>query len=123
MVTALDPGQERVNGIGPTPTASSPRPFLQPELLARVRSLPRVKSLWDQLAELNHTLERRVAEQVGQLERLGRLKRFFSPQLVEAIVAGGAEDPLKRTGARSKTVVFLDLRGFTAFARRRSPRR
>ncbi|MBI1735528.1 MAG: GAF domain-containing protein [Candidatus Rokubacteria bacterium] len=49
------------------------------------------------------------------VERLGRLKRFFSPQLAELIVTGGADDPL-RTHRREITVVFLDLRGFTAFA-------
>jgi class 3 adenylate cyclase len=71
-------------------------------------------------AEWNKTLERRVEEQVGQLERLGRLKRFFSPQLAELIVTGGADDPLK-THRREVTVVFLDLRGFTAFAETAEP--
>jgi class 3 adenylate cyclase len=69
---------------------------------------------------LNKNLEVRVQEQVGQLERLGRLKRFFSPQLAELIVAGGADDPL-RTHRREVTVVFLDLRGFTAFAETAEP--
>jgi adenylate cyclase len=96
------------------------KPIHQPELLARVRSLLRVKTLWDQLTDLNRTLEQRVDEQVGQLERLGRLKRFFSPQLAEAIVTGGAEDPLK-SHRREVTVVFLDLRGFTAFAETAEP--
>ena len=59
-------------------------------------------------------------EQVAQVERLGRLKRFFSPQLAELIVAGGADDPL-RTHRREITVVFLDLRGFTAFAETAEP--
>jgi class 3 adenylate cyclase len=76
--------------------------------------------LWDQVAELNRTLEGRVAEQVAQLERLGRLRRFFSPQLAEAILSGGADDPLK-SHRREITVVFLDLRGFTAFAETAEP--
>ena len=54
------------------------------------------------------------------VEQLSRLKRFFSPQLAELIVAGGAEDPLK-THRREVTVVFLDLRGFTAFAETSEP--
>jgi adenylate cyclase len=92
-----------------------------------VRSLLRIKRLHDtvqaqaaELAELNRTLERRVDEQVAQLERLGRLKRFFSPQLVELIVAGDTEDPLK-THRREITVVFLDLRGYTGFAETSEP--
>jgi adenylate cyclase len=120
MVTALDPAQERVKGIEAGADDFLSKPIHQPELLARVRSLLRVKTLWDQLAELNRTLEQRVTEQVSQLERLTRLKRFFSPQLAEAIVSGGADDPLK-SHRREVTVVFLDLRGFTAFAETAEP--
>ncbi len=120
MVTALDPVQERVKGIEAGADDFLTKPINQAELLARVRSLLRIKQLHDELIELNRTLERRVQEQVAQLERLGRLKRFFSPQLAELIVAGGAEDPLK-THRREITVVFLDLRGFTAFAETAEP--
>jgi len=73
-----------------------------------------------ELAGWNKNLERRVQEQVQQLEGLGRLKRFFSPQLAELIVNGEAEDPLK-THRRELTVVYLDLRGFTAFAETAEP--
>ena len=61
-----------------------------------------------------------MQEQVSELDRVGRLKRFFSPQLAELIVSGGAEDPL-RSHRREVTVVFLDLRGFTAFAETSEP--
>jgi adenylate cyclase len=120
MVTALDPGQERVKGIEAGADDFLTKPIHQAELLARVRSLLRIKELWDKLADLNRNLERRVDEQVSQLERLTRLKRFFSPALAEAIVSGGADDPLA-SHRREITVVFLDLRGFTAFAETAEP--
>jgi class 3 adenylate cyclase/CheY-like chemotaxis protein len=120
MVTALDPAQERVKGIEAGADDFLSKPINQLELLARVRSLLRIKQLHDELNTLNQSLEQRVQEQVAQLERLGRLKRFFSPQLAELIVTGGAEDPLK-THRRQITVVFLDMRGFTAFAETAEP--
>ena len=120
MVTALDPGQERVKGIEAGADDFLTKPIHQPEILARVRSLLRVKALHDQLTDLNRHLEARVDEQVAQLERLSRLKRFFSPALAEAIVNGGADDPLK-SHRREIVVVFVDLRGFTAFAETAEP--
>jgi adenylate cyclase len=120
MVTALDPGQERVKGIEAGADDFLTKPIHQPEILARVRSLLRIKALHDQLTELNRHLEARVVEQVSQLERLSRLKRFFSPALAEAIVTGGADDPLK-SHRREIVVVFVDLRGFTAFAETAEP--
>ena len=103
------------------------KPFHASELLARVRNILRVRAqerelarLNHQLADLNRNLEVRVDDQVAQLERLGRLKRFFSPQLAELIVAGGTEDPLK-SHRREVVVIFLDLRGFTAFAETSEP--
>jgi adenylate cyclase len=134
MVTALDPSQERLKGLEAGADDFLTKPINQPELLARVRSLLRIKELYDKsqdlyatveaqaqkLAEWNHTLEQRVSEQVGQLERLGRLKRFFAPQIAELILAGAADDPLK-SHRRELTVVFGDLRGFTAFAETADP--
>jgi len=127
MVTALDPSEERIKGIEAGADDFLTKPINQAELLARARSLLRIKELYDtvqtqaaELANWNKTLQQRVEEQVSQLEQLGRLKRFFSPQLADLIVAGGAEDPLK-THRREVTVVFLDLRGFTAFAETAEP--
>ncbi len=127
MVTALDPSEERIKGLDAGADDFLTKPINQPELLARVRSLLRIKELYDtvqtqatQLSDWNKNLEHRVEEQVAQLDRMSRLKRFFSPQLAEMIVAGGAEDPLK-THRREVTVVFLDLRGFTAFAETAEP--
>src|SRR6266478_7755754 len=120
MVTALDPAQERVKGIEAGADDFLAKPINQPELLARVKSLLRIKLLHDELAEWNRTLEQRVEQQLAQLNRLERLKRFFSPQLAELIVSGDTDDPLK-SHRREVTVVFLDLRGFTAFAETSEP--
>jgi len=89
-------------------------------LVARVKSMLRIKALHDQINEQNRTLEERVATQVAALERLGRLKRFFSPQVAQMIVEGGAEDPLN-SHRREVAVVFLDLHGFTGFAETAEP--
>jgi class 3 adenylate cyclase len=104
-----------------------PKPFDPVLLRARIGACLEKKRLRDQevrlraeLEEWNKTLELRVQKQLEQLERLERLKRFFSPQLAELIVSGGADDPLK-THRREVTVVFLDLRGFTAFAETSEP--
>ena len=122
MVTALDPSVERIKGLEAGADDFLTKPIHRPELLARVKSLLRIKSLYDtvqhqtvELAAMNTGLERRVQEQIVQLQRLAQLKRFSPPQLAELIVAGDVDDPLQ-THRREVTVVFLDLRGFTAFA-------
>ncbi len=68
-----------------------------------------------QLSEWNKTLEQRVQEQVAQLERFRRLKRFVSPQVAETILKSEDTD-LFESHRREITAVFLDLRGFTAFS-------
>jgi len=127
LVTSLDPQQERINGIEAGADDFLSKPINQPEMFARVNSLLRIKQLHDEtqrqkaeLAEWSATLEQRVAQQVAELDRLSKLKRFFSPKLAELIVDGGAEDPLK-SRRREIVVFYLDLRGFTAFAETSEP--
>jgi class 3 adenylate cyclase len=127
MISALDEVSSVVRCIELGAEDYLPKPFDPVLLRARIGACLEKKRLRDQearqareLAEWNRTLEARVAEHVGQVERLGRLKRFFSPQLADLILTGGAADPLKSHRAEV-TVVFLDLRGFTAFAETADP--
>ena len=127
MVTALADSKDVVAGLEAGGDDYLTKPVDQQALVARVRSMLRIKALHDtvqaqtaELARWNATLEERVVRQLAELERVGRLKRFFSPQLAELIVRGGAEDPLV-SHRREVTVVFIDLRGFTAFAERAEP--
>jgi adenylate cyclase len=98
------------------------KPFDQAELLARVRSLLRIKRYHDtieaQAARLeawNRELEQRVREQVGELERVGRLRRFLSPQVADLVVSSG-DDSFLASHRREIVVVTCGLRGFAAFA-------
>ena len=94
------------------------------ELYERRRELEQmVVKLEEQARELaawNQMLEQRVAEGVTQLDRLGRMKRFFSPAVADLILSGNADDPLK-THRREIVVAFLDLREFTAFSESADP--
>ena len=72
------------------------------------------------LEELNRTLAARVAAEVAEVERLTRLKRFFSPSVVNLMLSGATEDPLK-SHRREIAAVFVDLRGFTAFTETSDP--
>jgi adenylate cyclase len=119
LVTSLDPQDERVKGIEAGADDFLSKPVNWAELFARVKRLLRVKALQDEIKSLNARLEERVRGQVAQLQRLSRLKRFFSPRVAEAIVAGGEE--MLAPHRREITAVFLDLRGFTAFTDRADP--
>jgi adenylate cyclase len=103
------------------------KPLDQAALVARVRSMLRIKALHDlvqeqaaklqqqteQLAAWNRTLEDRVAAQVAEIERVGRLRRFLAPQVAELIAS--SESDLLQSHRREVTVVFCDIRGFTGF--------
>jgi adenylate cyclase len=121
MVTSLDPHQERLHGIEAGADDFLSKPINQPELLARVKSLLRIKALQDEvqrqtieLREWNAKLEDRVREQVAELQRLSQLKRFFAPAVADAIISVG-EQSILMPHRREICYVFLDLRGFTAF--------
>lgn len=121
MVTASEL-PEKLRAIEAGADDFVPKPFDAQELLARVRSLLRIKSYHDtiekqrsELTEWTETLETRVRDQVDELARLGRLRRFLSPQIADLVVSQGG-DQLLDGHRREITAVFSDLRGFTAFS-------
>lgn len=122
IITAKAGSQDVITALEAGADEHLTKPVDHVALVARVASMLRIKDLTDtvqaqstKLVEWNTELEKRVNEQLSQLERLSKLKRFFSPQLAEAILSGGASDPLA-THRREVVVVFLDLRNFTTFA-------
>ena len=126
MITASGE-QEKIRAIEAGADDFVSKPFNQGELLARVASLARVKRYQDtierqaaELAEWNAELESRVHAQVDELQRVNRLRRFLSPQLVDLIIDSGDETFLG-SHRREIVVVFCDLRGFTPFAESSEP--
>ena len=123
LVTAKSDTRDVVEGLDAGGDDFLPKPFEHSALLARVRSMLRQKKLHDQVQEMaanlaawNRSLEQKVADQVAEIERANRLKRFLPEQVANLVVASSdADDPLK-SHRREVTVVFCDLRGFTAFA-------
>jgi adenylate cyclase len=115
LVTAKGSQEDKIRGLDAGADDYVVKPFDSFELLARVRAMMRIKQLHDSLEDFNRSLADRVAAQVREIERMGRLKRYLSPQVADAVL-GKDEDGLFKTHRREITVVFLDLRGFTAFA-------
>ena len=127
LVTAKADSKDIVEGLDSGADDYLTKPVDHAALVARVRSILRIKDLHDtveaqsaELASWNRQLETRVSEQLVEIERMGRLKRFLSPQVAELVVATG-EEALLESHRREVTIVFCDLRGFTAFAETAEP--
>ena len=134
LVTAKADASDVIGGLEAGGDDYLTKPVDHAALSARVRAMLRIKALHDtvqdqakrlegQAAELagwNRRLEERVAEQLGEIEKVGRLKRFLAPQLAEMIVSTGDEGILE-SHRRDIVVVFCDLRGYTAFAETGEP--
>jgi class 3 adenylate cyclase len=120
LVTAKGDARDVVAGLDAGAEDYVVKPFDHAGLLARVRSMLRIKALHDELAELNRGLGEKVAAQVAELERMGSLKRFLPPQVAEMIVAEGSHHILDHH-RREIVVLFCDLRGFTAFSETAEP--
>ena len=135
LVTAKADTDDIVNGLEAGGDDYLTKPFEQAALLARVRSLLRTKDLHDtvhqqaaqlrqqsdELASMNQTLEQRVAEQLAEIDRIGRLQRFLAPQVAQMIASSEAPEAVLESHRREVTVVFCDLRGFTAFTETSEP--
>ena len=128
MLTAKADIEDVVTGLNAGADEYLTKPVNQKALVARVAAMLRLKELQDKvrqladtLADLNRTLETRVAEQIVALERMARLKRFLSPQVVEAVLSSPDAEGVLKSHRAEITVVFTDLRGFTAFAETAEP--
>jgi len=127
LVTSKADPKDIVTGLEAGAEEYLTKPVEHTALVARVKSMLRIKELHDksqeqavELAELNQGLEQRVADQLTELEHLGQLKRFFSPQLAELIVSSG-DDKFMESHRQEITVVFCDLRNFTEFSSAAEP--
>jgi len=129
LVTAKAETRDIVSGLEAGGDDYITKPFEQAALVARVRSLLRIKELHDtaqlqaaqlkqqtdKLSSWNRLLEERVAEQLAQVERIGRLQQFLAPQVAQMIASSNAPDSPLESHRREVTALFCDLRGFTAF--------
>ena len=127
LCTARAASQDVVTGLDAGADEYLTKPIDQQALVARVRSMLRIKGLHDQvdahvaeLAGWNRTLEERVDKQVAELGHMNRLKGFLSPQIAK-LVLSSADKKLLESHRREITVVFCDLRGFTPFAESAEP--
>lgn len=129
LVTAKADTQDVVAGLEAGADDYLTKPFEQAALVARVRSLLRLKELHDtvqqqatklkeqteQLSTWNSLLEERVAKQLVEIERISRLRRFLAPQVAQMIASADSSDSLLASHRREVTVLMCDLRGFTSF--------
>ncbi|HXW22337.1 MAG TPA: GAF domain-containing protein, partial [Rhodomicrobium sp.] len=88
--------------------------------IENARLLNELRERTEEVEKLNQQLEQRVADQVGEIERMGRLRRFLPPQVADLIVASGSERQLE-SHRREITALFCDLRGFTGFSESSDP--
>jgi class 3 adenylate cyclase/CheY-like chemotaxis protein len=135
LVTAKADTRDVVNGLEAGGDDYLTKPFEQAALVARVRSLLRIKELHDtvqlqaeqlkeqteQLSSWNRLLEQRVADQLTEIERIGRLQRFLAPQVAHVIASSDAPESLLASHRREVTILFCDLRNFTAFTEASEP--
>jgi adenylate cyclase len=135
LVTAKSDTRDIVDGLEAGGDDYLTKPFEQAALVARVRSLLRIKELHDtvqlqamklkeqteELMSLNRSLQERVEKQVAEIGRISRLRRFLAPQVAQMIASSDSPDSMLASHRREVTVLFCDLRGFTAFTETSEP--
>ncbi|MCB5175855.1 MULTISPECIES: adenylate/guanylate cyclase domain-containing protein [Microvirga] len=128
LLTAKSSVEDVVAGLDAGGDDYLTKPFEPTTLVARVRSLLRIKTLYDtvqrqaaELAALNRTLEERIQRQVRELERMRELRRFLPPQVADMIVSEGVQAGILEHHRREIVVLFCDLRGFTSFSELAEP--
>lgn len=119
LLTAKATQEDKVAGLDAGADDYVTKPFDAVELLARVRAMMRLKDMHDRLEDWNRSLTETVRKQVADLQRMARLKRYLSPQIAETILEDDSD--FFRTHRREITILFLDLRGFTAFSDNAEP--
>lgn len=119
LLTAKATQEDKVKGLDAGADDYVTKPFDSVELLARVRAMLRLKEMHDTLENWNRTLAETVKKQVTEIQRMERLKRYLSPQIAATIL--DEDQDLFKTHRREITIVFLDLRGFTAFSDNAEP--
>jgi adenylate cyclase len=129
LVTARADSKDVVRGLEAGGDEYVTKPIDQAALVARVRSALRIKELHDtvheqskrlaaqadELAQWNTSLQQRVNDQLAEIERISRLRRFLSPQIAELVMSSGGEQLLE-SHRREITALHCDLRDFTGFA-------
>ncbi len=128
MISAVDEIESVIRCIELGAEDYLSKPFNPTLLRARVGATLERKKLHDEvraqaadLAAWNQNLEQRVADQLTEIGRVGRLKRFLSPQIADLVMSSGDDERVLESHRRAVTVVFCDLRGFTAFAETAEP--
>ena len=120
LCTAKADSKDVVTGLEAGADEYLTKPIDQMALVARVKSVLRLKQLHDQVTEMNRSLEQRVSEQLVEIARMSGLKRFLAPQIAELVLSSGGEQLLE-SHRREVSIVFCDLRGFTSFAETAEP--
>jgi class 3 adenylate cyclase/CheY-like chemotaxis protein len=135
LVTAKSDTLDVVAGLDAGADDYLTKPVDQAALLARVRSMLRIKELHDtvqaqaeqlkgqteQLASWNALLEKRVTDQLAEIERMTNLQRFLAPQVARLVASSETPEATLASHRREITVIFCDLRGFTAFTEESEP--